>query len=67
VLTDSYIILEGIGVGKEPTWEPELSLLIIGITNEDAILIGNEFEQNAIVIGKIYSIPELLILNNNLN
>ena len=66
-LTNSYIIFEGHGVGKDPTWEPESSLLIIGITKEDAILIGNKFEQNAIVIGKVNSAPELLILNCDWN
>jgi hypothetical protein len=63
-LTDRYITFEGHGVGEDPSWEPELSLLIIGITKEVSILIGNKFEQNAIIIGKIYSVPELLILNN---
>ena len=67
VLTTSYIIFEGHGVGEDPTWEPELSLLIIGITKEDAIFIGNKFEQNAIVIGKVNSAPELLILNGDWN
>lgn len=67
VLTNSYIIFEGHGVGEDPTWEPELSLLIIGITKEDAIFIGNKFEQNAIVIGKVNSAPELLILNGDWN
>ena len=66
-LTNGYIIFEGHGVGEDPTWEPELSLLIIGITKEDAILIGNRFEQNAIVIGKVNSAPELLILNCDWN
>lgn len=63
-LTNSYIIFEGHGIGEDPTWEPELSLFIIGITKEDAMSIGNKFEQNAIIIGKINSIPELLILKN---
>jgi hypothetical protein len=63
-LTDRYITFEGHGVGEDPSWEPELSLLIIGITKEDAMSIGNKFEQNAIIIGKINSIPELLILKN---
>jgi hypothetical protein len=61
-----YITFEGHGVGEDPTWEPELSLLIIGITKEHALLIGNKFEQKAIVIGKSDSAPELLIINRNL-
>ena len=31
-LTEKYVTFEGHGVGQDPTWEPELSLLIIGIT-----------------------------------
>lgn len=62
-LTTSYIIFEGHGVGDDPKWEPELSLFIIGITKADAILVGEKFEQNAIVCGEINSTPELIILN----
>lgn len=62
-LTTSYITFEGHGVGDDPTWEPELSLFIIGITKADAILVGEKFEQNAIVCGEINSTPELIILN----
>lgn len=65
-LTNSYLTFEGHGVGEDPAWEPELSLLIIGITKEDAILIGNRFEQNAIVLGESNSAPELFILNSDL-
>lgn len=63
VLTKDYITFEGHGVGEDPTWEPELSLLIIGITKDEASKIGTKFEQNAIVCGEINSFPELIILN----
>ena len=66
-LTNSYIIFEGHGVGEDPTWEPELSLFIIGISKGDASKIGKEFEQNAIVYGEVNNPPELLILNEELN
>jgi hypothetical protein len=67
VLTKHYKAFEGHGVGEDPTWEPELSLFIIGISKDDASLIGKKFEQNAIVYGKINFAPELLILNIDLN
>jgi hypothetical protein len=67
VLTKHYKTFEGHGVGEDPTWEPELSLFIIGISKDDASLIGKKFEQNAIVYGKINFAPELLILNIDLN
>ncbi len=63
-LTKAYTTFEGHGAGEDPAWEPELSLFIIGISKEDASLIGTKFEQNAIVYGKTNSEPELLILNS---
>lgn len=61
-VTKSFLTYEGHGVGTDSSWEPELSLLVIGISKAEAILIGKKFEQNAIVYGKIDSTPELLIL-----
>ena len=66
-LTAKYVTFEGHGVGQDPTWEPELSLFIIGISKGDASKIGKEFEQNAIVYGEVNNPPELLILNEELN
>ena len=66
-LTKTYITFEGHGVGEDPAWEPELSLFIMGISKEEASLIGKRFEQNAIVFGVINKPPELLILNQEFN
>lgn len=66
-LTEKYVTFEGYGVGQDPTWEPELSLFIIGISKDDASEIGKKFEQNAIVYGVVNNPPELLILNEELN
>ena len=63
-LTKCYITYEGHGVGEDPAWEPELSLLVIGISRDEAYKIGKKFEQNAIVYGKIDFVPILLILNS---
>ncbi len=63
-LTKAYITFEGHGVGEDPAWEPELSLFIMGISKEESSLIGEKFEQNAIVYGKTNSEPELIILNS---
>ncbi|MDP4130116.1 MAG: DUF3293 domain-containing protein [Bacteroidota bacterium] len=57
-----YSYFEGEGVGENPPWKPEQSLLIVGISRSKAIEIGNLFEQNAIVAGRIYLPAELLIL-----
>lgn len=65
--TKAYITFEGHGVGEDPAWEPELSLFIMGISKEEAALIGKRFEQNAIVYGELNNPSELLILNEELN
>lgn len=66
-LTTNYVTLEGYGVGEDSTWEPELSLFIIGISKDGASKIGKKFEQNAIVYGEFNNSPELIILNEDLN
>ncbi len=57
-----YKFYEGEGVGEDSTWKPERSILIVGITKNEAISLGREFEQNAIVYGTINEVPELIIL-----
>lgn len=57
-----YIVFEGEGVGEDPKWKPEISLLILGITKEDAISIGNQFQQNAIIVGALNKKSELVLL-----
>jgi hypothetical protein len=57
-----YNCLEGEGVGENPPWKPERSLLVIGINRAKAIETGNLFGQNAIVAGRIYLPAELLLL-----
>ncbi len=59
-----YKFYEGEGVGEDPTWKPERSILIVGIKKNEAIDLGKEFEQNAIVYGKINEVPELITLKN---
>lgn len=59
---ENYRFYEGEGVGEDKKWKPEISLLIIGISLEKAMEVGNCFEQNAIVVGEIYGIPELKML-----
>jgi hypothetical protein len=65
-LTRNYMTFEGHGVGEDPSWEPELSLFVIGISEDNASEIGIKFEQNAIVYGQINNAPRLLILNQEL-
>lgn len=61
-LVKEYPNWEGEGVGTDPVWQPEKSLLILGIPKKEAIAIGIQFEQNAIVYGRINEPAELLHL-----
>jgi hypothetical protein len=46
-----YVILPGEGVGADPSWQPEPSLLVLGIHRKDAVGLGRKFGQLAIVAG----------------
>ncbi len=60
-LTDKYIVFEGEGKGQNSEWKPEKSLLIVGITQDEAAIIGKQFKQNAIVVGECGKAAELLL------
>lgn len=47
-----YAFHPGIGVPDEEGWIAEESVLVSGMTEADAILVGREFGQNAIVVGE---------------
>ena len=59
-----YIHFEGEGIGEDPSWKPEKSLLILGISAADAVSLGKHFEQNAIVLGKKNEPAKLEMLVN---
>jgi hypothetical protein len=42
----------GAGVGRDGTWPPEPSFLVIGIPAAEALGLARRFEQNAIVAGR---------------
>ena len=47
-----YTSFPGEGIGDDGQWPPERSLLILGIGRDDAIGLGREFEQRAVVYGE---------------
>jgi hypothetical protein len=49
----------GDGVGDDSRWKPEQSVLILGIGEEQAVRLGNEFGQNAVVMGTLGGVPRL--------
>lgn len=55
-----YLFFKGMGVGDDDSWEPEASFMVLDIRKEDAIKLGRQFKQNAIVVGVIGNAPELI-------
>lgn len=59
-----YVFFKGNGIGDDDSWEPEASFMVLDICKEDAIKLGRQFEQNAIVAGVIGNLPELIACLN---
>lgn len=59
----NYEFLNGYGRGSIGDWPPEKSLFIFNIDREAAIEIGKRFGQNAIVVGQVGGVPELVWCN----
>ena len=55
-----YLFFKGIGVGDDNSWEPEASFMVLNIRKEDAVKLGRQFKQNAIVTGVIGTSAELI-------
>lgn len=47
-----WTFYRGHGVGRDGTWSPEPSLLVVGIAEADALGLAKRFGQNAIVAGR---------------
>ena len=60
LLEKQYVFFKGMGVGDDDSWEPEASFMVLNIRKEDAIKLGRQFKQNAIVVGVIGNLPELI-------
>jgi len=57
-----YRFFLGEGRPDEPGWDPEASVLVIGIEHEAAYHLGQSLGQNAIVIGQYEGMAELVWL-----
>ena len=60
---DEYKTYIGEGIGEDPAWVPEKSILVLGISLEEASRIGKYFGQNDIVFGKKGREAQLILLN----
>ena len=57
-----YAYLPGEGVGDDPSWPPEPSVLAMGLTRAKAKELGRRFGQNAFVWIDDGAVPELVLL-----
>jgi len=57
-----YICYLGEGRDPEGDWPAEPSILALGVTRHDAMVIGRSYEQNAIVFIERGKAPELVVL-----
>jgi hypothetical protein len=57
-----YLYYEGTGIGDDGRWPAEESFLVIGIKRTEALKIAKEWEQNAIVFGKMDAKASLILL-----
>jgi hypothetical protein len=58
----AFVCFEGEGIGEDPSWKPERSLLILGLQRESAMELGVKYGQNAIVVGRRGKPAELMLL-----
>lgn len=59
---DGYKTLEGMGVDPTGEWPGEPSILVLGLSKNDAIIVATSFNQNAIICIGMNGIPELVTL-----
>lgn len=55
-----YAVLPGLGIPEDSGWQPEVSLLVLGLAPGAALRIARQFGQNAIVAGRRGGPSELL-------
>jgi hypothetical protein len=51
----------GLSADPDSTWEPEVSLLVLGIAQAEAIATGRRWQQNAVVWGQIGGLVQLCL------
>ena len=55
-------VFEGVGQGDDPAWPGEASYLALGLSRDQACLLGRKYQQNAIVWIGTNGRPELVLL-----
>lgn len=57
---------KGLGIGDDPSWDPEESFLVLGASRETAASLCIQFRQNAVVYIGVDAVPTLLLHPNAL-
>jgi hypothetical protein len=55
-------VFEGVGQGDDLAWPGEASYLALGLSRDQACLLGRKYQQNAIVWIGTNGTPELVLL-----
>lgn len=55
-----YATLPGLGIGDDPAWAPEPSVLILEVSRSRACRLARLFDQHAVVAGRRGGPPELV-------
>jgi hypothetical protein len=50
--TAGHVILPGLGAARDGSWPEEQSLLVLGMPEAEAVRLGADFGQHAIVVGR---------------
>jgi hypothetical protein len=61
VTTLGFQSYSGVGIGEDRRWQPESSLLILGIRQCDAVRLAQRFGQVAIVCGELGQETQLVV------
>jgi hypothetical protein len=56
------VVLDGIGQHPDNGWPGEDSLLALGVSLADALLLGRRFGQDAVVWAGADAVPRLMLL-----
>ncbi len=62
ISSQGYVAIAGIGQHPTGDWPPEPSYLVLGIPRADAMRLGQQFGQNAILWADGDAVPELILL-----
>lgn len=61
IASRGWTMFQGAGIGDDGRWPAEPSFLVLGIARDEAIALGRQFEQAAIVFGEAGGRAELLL------